>query len=44
MAVELEHRLADSLERLGTETAFSVLARAKQLEREGRDKIGRAHV
>ena len=32
-------RLADSLERLGTETAFSVLARAKQLEREGRDII-----
>ncbi len=39
MAVELAHRLADSLERLGTETAFSVLARAKQLEREGRDVI-----
>jgi aspartate/methionine/tyrosine aminotransferase len=31
--------LASSLERLGTETAFSVLARAKQLEREGRDVI-----
>ena len=28
--------LADSLERLGTETAFSVLARARELEREGR--------
>jgi aspartate/methionine/tyrosine aminotransferase len=39
MAVELTHRLADSLERLGTETAFSVLARAKQLEREGHDVI-----
>ena len=37
MAADL--RLADSLERLGTETAFSVLARAKQLEREGRDII-----
>jgi len=31
--------LADSLSRLGTETAFSVLARAKALEREGRDII-----
>ena len=39
MAVDLSNRLADSLERLGTETAFSVLARAKQLEREGRDII-----
>jgi aspartate aminotransferase len=31
--------VASSLERLGTETAFSVLARAKALEREGRDVI-----
>ena len=31
--------LAESLDRLGTETAFSVLARAKALEREGRDII-----
>jgi len=31
--------LAESLERLGTETAFSVLARAKQLEAAGRDVI-----
>ncbi len=31
--------MATSLERLGTETAFSVLARAKALEREGRDVI-----
>jgi len=31
--------LAASLERLGTETAFSVLAQAKQLEREGKDVI-----
>jgi aspartate/methionine/tyrosine aminotransferase len=31
--------LAASLERLGTETAFSVLARARVLEREGRDVI-----
>ena len=31
--------LADSLERLGTETAFSVLARARELEREGREII-----
>jgi len=39
MAVEQRTRLADSLSRLGTETAFSVLARARQLEREGRDII-----
>ena len=31
--------LADSLERLGTETAFSVLARARELERQGREII-----
>ena len=31
--------LAESLERLGTETAFSVLAQAKELERQGRDVI-----
>src|SRR5438105_9688888 len=31
--------LAASLERLGTETAFSVLAQAKQLEREGKSVI-----
>jgi aspartate aminotransferase len=31
--------LADSLERLGTETAFDVLVRAKELERQGRDII-----
>ena len=31
--------LAASYERLGTETAFSVLARAKELEREGRSVI-----
>ena len=31
--------LAASLERLGTETAFSVLARARELERPGRDVI-----
>jgi aspartate aminotransferase len=39
MAVEQRNRLADSLSRLGTETAFSVLARARALEREGRDII-----
>jgi aspartate aminotransferase len=39
MAVEQRNRLADSLARLGTETAFSVLARARALEREGRDVI-----
>jgi aspartate/methionine/tyrosine aminotransferase len=32
-------RLAASLDRLGTESAFSVLARAKELEREGCDVI-----
>src|SRR5581483_706183 len=32
-------RIASSLERLGTETAFSVLARAKTLERSGVDVI-----
>ena len=32
-------RLADRMSRLGTETAFEVLARAKQLEREGRDIV-----
>jgi aspartate aminotransferase len=31
--------LADSLARLGTETAFSVLARARELERQGREII-----
>ena len=31
--------LSESLERLGTETAFSVLARAKELERAGREII-----
>jgi aspartate aminotransferase len=31
--------LADSLERLGTETAFSVLARARELERQGRHVV-----
>jgi len=31
--------LADNLERLGTETAFSVLAHARELEREGREVI-----
>src|SRR5438132_4396506 len=31
--------LADALTRLGTETAFDVLARAKEVERQGRDVI-----
>jgi aspartate/methionine/tyrosine aminotransferase len=39
MAVDQRLQLADSLDRLGTETAFSVLARAKELERQGRDII-----
>jgi aspartate/methionine/tyrosine aminotransferase len=39
MSTTARRGLADSLERLGTETAFSVLARAKALERDGRDVI-----
>ena len=39
MSVGLMPELADSLGRLGTETAFSVLARAQALERDGRDII-----
>ena len=39
MSTTATRGLADSLGRLGTETAFSVLARAKALEREGRDII-----
>ena len=39
MSTTARRPLADSLERLGTETAFSVLARARALEREGRDVI-----
>jgi aspartate/methionine/tyrosine aminotransferase len=39
MSVTGASGLAASLERLGTETAFSVLARAKELERQGRDII-----
>ncbi len=39
MSTTAGRTLADSLERLGTETAFSVLARAKALERDGRDVI-----
>jgi aspartate aminotransferase len=31
--------LSESLDRLGTETAFSVLARARELERQGREMI-----
>jgi aspartate/methionine/tyrosine aminotransferase len=32
-------RLADRMSRLGTETAFEVLARAKLLEKKGKDII-----
>src|SRR5258706_15557227 len=32
-------RLADRMSRLGTETAFEVLARARQLEAEGREIV-----
>jgi aspartate/methionine/tyrosine aminotransferase len=39
MSTTVTPGLAASLERLGTETAFSVLARARQLEREGKDVI-----
>ncbi|HZQ65449.1 MAG TPA: pyridoxal phosphate-dependent aminotransferase [Gaiellaceae bacterium] len=39
MADVATSRLSASLTRLGTESAFSVLARAKELEREGRDVI-----
>jgi aspartate/methionine/tyrosine aminotransferase len=39
MIVTAQPGLAASLERLGTETAFSVLARARELERAGRDVI-----
>jgi aspartate/methionine/tyrosine aminotransferase len=39
MSVTRTEHLAASLARLGTETAFSVLARARELEREGRDVI-----
>jgi aspartate/methionine/tyrosine aminotransferase len=39
MSVTTPPGLAASLERLGTETAFSVLARARELERAGRDVI-----
>src|SRR5919197_1529328 len=36
MKATTNERIADSLQELGTETAFSVLARAKELERAGR--------
>ena len=39
MASVASFRLATSIERLGTESAFSVLARARELERAGRDVI-----
>jgi aspartate/methionine/tyrosine aminotransferase len=39
MSVARTEHLAASLARLGTETAFSVLARARELEREGREVI-----
>ena len=39
MSTTARRTLAGSLERLGTETAFSVLARREGLEREGRDVI-----
>ena len=39
VSVASERRLSSSLERLGTETAFSVLARARELERAGREVV-----
>jgi aspartate aminotransferase len=39
LAVEYELKLARRMSRLGTETAFEVLARAKALERQGRSII-----
>jgi aspartate/methionine/tyrosine aminotransferase len=39
MSATVTPGLAASLERLGTETAFSVLARARELERQGKDVI-----
>src|ERR671936_153511 len=38
-AVQFELRLADRMSRLGTETAFEVLNRARQLEREGKEIV-----
>ena len=32
-------QLADNMNRLGTETAFDILARAAELQRQGRDVI-----
>ena len=39
MALRTEPSLAESVARLGTETAFTVLARAKELERQGREIV-----
>src|SRR3954467_586733 len=38
-AVQFELRLADRMSRLGTETAFEVLNRARALEAQGKDII-----
>src|SRR5258708_5460825 len=38
-AVQFELRLAERMSRLGTETAFEVLNRARALERQGKDII-----
>jgi len=38
-AVQFELRLAERMSRLGTETAFEVLNRARSLERQGKDII-----
>src|SRR5215469_3463786 len=38
-SVQFELRLAERMSRLGTETAFEVLNRARELERQGQDII-----
>ena len=38
-ALQFELRLAERMSRLGTETAFEVLNRARELERQGRRMI-----
>src|SRR6266705_2650436 len=38
-AIQFELRLAERMSRLGTETAFEVLNRARELERQGKDII-----
>ena len=37
-------KLAKNLDRLGTETAFSVLAEAKKLEAQGKEMLSLIHI